>query len=396
MWILDPVHAPELLERERKAAEQKEARAKRDAERGYFAAKPVKPRKPAEELARMDSDNQTRPSPSPAIANTAPNSIESILSSLIPPLLVPVNRQLPLMLGAIPPHLKAVDIRIKHLLPEPPYVFDNNTIILNPLVFGRFSKQQLAQMQALPTKSALTVLRTYVLRWLQEKVKKLGPASVPRLGNPAIRPAAAPGMRPPPPGVAVRPGMVPRPPGLRPAQARPLPPGARPQVARPGMAPRPLQAGATIRPGMRPGVPGAPGARPAPRPANGVAGGSRPGSTPALDPETLRKITQLAESAIKTNSAQSANAKVLLQYLKQVGSQVNIAIATQILSTGVIPPNAIPARPMGAGVPLRPANGPRPPLSTPRPNVSTVLGKRPADAPPTTVAESADAKRQKV
>jgi hypothetical protein len=273
-------------------------------------------------------------------------------------------------------------------------VFDNNTIILNPLVFGRFSKQQLAQMQALPTKSAITVLRTYVLRWLQEKVKKLGPASIPRIGSPAIRPAGAPGVRPPTPGIAVRPGMTPRPQGFRPGQARPLPPGARPQVARPGMAPRPLPAGTMVRPGMRPG---APGVRPAPRPINGAASGSRPGPTPALDPETLRKITQLAESAIKTNSAQSANAKVLLQYLKQVGSQVNIAIATQILSTGVIPPNAIPARPTTAGVQsFRPANGPRPPLATPRPSASTVLGKRPADAPPSTVPDLADAKRQKV
>lgn len=396
VWILDPVHAPELVERERKAAEQKEARAKREAEKGYFAAKPVKPRKPTDDVARRNSNDQARPSPSPAASNSVPNSIESILSSLIPPLMVPVNRQLPLMLGAIPPHLKTVDIKIKHLLPEPPYVFDNNTIILNPLVFGRFSKQQLAQMQALPTKSAITVLRTYVLRWLQEKVKKLGPASIPRVGSPAIRPAGAPGVRPPTPGVAVRPGMPPRPPGFRPGQARPLPPGARPQVARPGMAPRPLPAGAAIRPGIRPAVPGAPGVRPAPRPANGVASGSKPGSTPALDPETLRKITQLAESAIKTNSAQSANAKVLLQYLKQVGSQVNIAIATQILSTGVIPPNAIPARPVGAGVAIRPANGPRPPLATPRPGASTVLGKRPAEAPPSTVSESADGKRQKV
>lgn len=399
VWILDPVHAPELVERERKAAEQKEARAKREAERGHFAAKAAKPRKPTDGIAGRDSDDQAAPSPSPAIPNAPPNSVESILSSLIPPLLVPANRQLPLMLGAIPPHLKAVDIKIKHLLPEPPYVFDNNTIILNPLVFGRFSKQQLAQMQALPTKSAITVLRTYVLRWLQEKVKKLGPASIPRIGSPAIRPGSGPGVRPPAAGIAARPGMTPRPQGIRPGPARPLPPGVRPQVARPGMAPRPVPSGAQVRPGLRPGAPGAPGVRPAPRPVNGAALGSRT-STPALDPETLRKITQLAESAIKTNSAQSANAKVLLQYLKQVGSQVNIAIATQILSTGVIPPNAIPARsaqPSSNGAqPVRPSNGPRPPLATPRPNVSTVLGKRPADAASTMATESADAKRQKI
>lgn len=352
-------------------------------------------------MLRRDSNDHARPSPSPAPSNApAANSVEAILGSLIPPLLVPLNRQLPLVLGAIPPHLKSVDIKIKHLLPEPAYVFDNNTIILNPLVFGRFSKQQLAQMQALPTKSAITVLRTYVLRWLQEKVKKLGPASLPRLGNPAIRPTAAgPGSRPPG-GIPIgRPGAVPRPQGIRPTpgQVRPVAAGARPAASRPGMAPRPLPNGAGARPAIRPG---ASAARPAPRPINGNVTGARP-PTPALDPETLRKITQLAESAIKTNSAQSANAKVLLQYLKQVGSHVNIAIATQILSTGVIPPNAIPARSTqiagtgGTGTPsIRP--GIRPPAATPRPNPTTVLGKRPVEAASDSVTDSADAKRQKV
>lgn len=399
VWILDPVHAPELVERERKAAEQKEARAKRDSDRGLSNAKPMKPRKPADGVPRRDSEDQARPSPSPAVGGAPANSLEAILSSLIPPLVVPLNRQIPLVLGPIPPHLKSVDIKIKHLLPEPPYVFDNNNIILNPLVFGRFSKQQLAQMQALPTKSAITVLRTYVLRWLQEKVKKLGPSSVPRLGSPAVRPpSAGPGIRPPAGAMIARPGVPPRPQGIRPTpgQVRPMPPGMRPAVPRPGVTPRPLSNGTAVRPGVRPGVHGAPGARPAPRPVNGNPAGIRP-ATPALDPETLRKITQLAESAIKTNSAQSANAKVLLQYLKQVGSHVNIAIATQILSTGVIPPNAIPARPaqLPSGAPnVRP--GIRPPLATPRPNPTTVLGKRPADATAVSVKESADAKRQKV
>jgi hypothetical protein len=400
VWILDPVHAPELLERERKAAEQKEARAKRDSDKGFSIAKPMKPRKPTDGAPRRDSEDQARPSPSPAVGGAPANSVEAILSSLIPPLLVPLNRQIPLVLGPIPPHLKSVHINIKHLLPEPPYVFDNSNIILNPLVFGRFSKQQLAQMQALPTKSAITVLRTYVLRWLQEKVKKLGPTSVPRLGSPAVRPPlAGPGIRPPAGTMIARPGVPPRPPGIRPTpgQVRPIPPGMRPAAPRPGMTPRPLSNGAMVRPGVRPGAPGVPGARPPPRPVNGTAG-IRP-ATPALDPETLRKITQLAESAIKTNSAQSANAKVLLQYLKQVGSHVNIAIATQILSTGVIPPNAIPARPApqlpSSGAPnVRP--GIRPPSTTPRPNPTTVLGKRPADATAVSVTESADAKRQKV
>lgn len=397
MWILDPVHAPELVERERKAAEQKEARAKRDSDRGFSIVKPTKARKPTDGVSRRDSDDHTRPSPLPAASSAPANSVEAILGNLIPPLMVPLNRQIPLIIGAIPPHLKSIDIKIKHLLPEPPYVFDNNNIVLNPLVFGRFSKQQLAQMQALPTKSAITVLRTYVLRWLQEKVKKLGPASIPRLGSPAIRPTAGgPGVRPPTGTIVARPGVVPRPQGIRPApgQPRPIPPGMRPAVARPGMAPRPLLTGAPLRPGVRPG---APGARPAPRPINGNAAGIRP-STPALDPETLRKITHLAESAIKTNSAQSANAKVLLQYLKQVGSHVNIAIATQILSTGVIPPNAIPARPIQNPNISGPNNrlGVRPPLTTPRPNATTVLGKRPADGAAVSVTDSADAKRQKV
>ncbi|GHJ85488.1 hypothetical protein NliqN6_1890 [Naganishia liquefaciens] len=399
VWILDPVHAPELVERERKTAEQKEARAKRDLSRGPDIAKSIKPRRPVEVGARRDSEDHARPSPSPAPGNPPANSVEAILGSLIPPLLVPLNRQLPLTLGTIPPHMKSVDIKIKHLLPEPPYVFDNNTIILNPLVFGRFSKQQLAQMQALPTKSAITVLRTYVLRWLQEKVKKLGPTSVPRLSNPATRPiAAGPGPRPSSGNSIARPGIAPRPQGIRPipSQARPVAAGVRPTGARPGMVLRPSVNVALARPGAKPG---APTARPAPRPINGNVTGARP-PTPALDPETLRKITQLAESAIKTNSAQSANAKVLLQYLKQVGSHVNIAIATQILGTGVIPPNAIPARVnQNAGTatlspPIRPSD--RSTSVTPRPNPTTVLGKRPVEASSVSVQDSADAKRQKV
>ncbi|KAJ9125460.1 hypothetical protein QFC22_000421 [Naganishia vaughanmartiniae] len=390
VWILDPVHAPELVERERKAAEQKEARMKREAEKSVTLSKIVKPKRPIDKPYRRDSDTEQYRTSAPAGgASAPPYGVESI----------------PLMLGVIPPHLKSVDIKLKHLLPEPPYVYDNNTIILNPIVFGRFSKQQLAQMQALPTKSAIQVLRTYVLRWLQEKVKKLGPSSLPSTGSPAIRPAmpmAAGAPRPsgtPP----VRPSigtMSARPQGARPihSQARPLQPGPRPGMPRPGGVVRPVQNGVPIRPGMRPiNVPGAPGMRPAPRPVNGASRPPQP--TPALDPETLRKITQLAESAIKTNSAQSANAKVLLQYLKQVGSQVNIAIATQILSTGVIPPNAIPGRSTlpaanSTAPAVRPHLPPRSILVTQQP--SSVLGKRPADSTTATNAESTEAKRQKV
>lgn len=406
VWILDPVHAPELVERERKAAEQKEARLKREAEKAVTLSKIVKPKRPIDKPYRRDSDtDQFRTSASASGGGAPPYGVESVLSGLIPPLLVPLNRQIPLMLGTIPPHLKSVDIKLKHLLPEPPYVYDNNTIILNPIVFGRFSKQQLAQMQALPTKSAIQVLRTYVLRWLQEKVKKLGPSSLPGTGSPAIRPAIpVTSGTPRPSGTPpVRPNygaMPPRPSGVRPVpgQARPLQAGPRPAMPRPGGAVRPVMNGGQIRPGMRPiSTPGAPGARPALRPVNGVV--KPPQATPALDPETLRKITQLAESAIKTNSAQSANAKVLLQYLKQVGSQVNIAIATQILSTGVIPPNAIPGR---SALPAASSTSsvirPRPPqplMSGPQPP-SSVLGKRPADSTSATNAESVESKRQKV
>ncbi|KAJ9109712.1 hypothetical protein QFC19_001942 [Naganishia cerealis] len=386
VWILDPVHAPELVERERKAAEQKEARLRREAEKAVTFSKIAKPKRPADKLYRRDSEtDQYKPAASVGGGNAPAYGVESVLSGLIPPLLVPLNRQIPLMLGAIPPHLKSVDIKLKHLLPEPPYVYDNNNIILNPIVFGRFSKQQLAQMQALPTKSAIQVLRTYVLRWLQEKVKKLGPSSLPRTGSPATRPVATVTTAAPRPSGAlpVRPvsgTAAPRPQGIRPVpgQVRPLQPGPRPALARPGAVVRPLANGGPVRPGMRPtGIPGGQGVRPAPRPVNGGGNVPRPPQpTPALDPETLRKITQLAESAIKTNSAQSANAKVLLQYLKQVGSQVNIGIATQILSTGVIPPNAIPVRTAQSA--------------------TNILGKRPADSTSAAITDSNEAKRQKV
>ncbi len=275
---------------------------------------------------------------------------------------------------------------------------------------------------------------------------QLGPV----LAHGVVRPVGHPGVRPPIPGGVpapnatanqpqVRPVVAPSAQGTAMASAKtatpplatpPLAPGA---IRPPAKAPAPkvpikgpvrppvVQAkGPVVRPsapmqaqGARPmlnGRPGqavAPGMRPMRPQALGVAGPGiirpRPaGGKPPLPAETLRILAQLAAAtgASASNSTGGPSiapgATALLQYLQRVGTNADMSVATKILATGIIPPNALPAgagagpasapppRPRMGALPTRPAP-PRPVVAQPKVGIG---GGTPIAATPKPVSSS--------
>lgn len=269
VWILDPVHAPEFAEKERKALELREAKAKREAEKGGIPEKPVstpgpgkvvpKPRKPSASEMRP----QVSPGPRPISPAVRPGNG-------LPTGLRPVPGQVPTMRPVQGPGQMAA----RPGLPMP----------IRP-------GQGVPGQQVRPGGAA-------VRPGMNPNVRPgglNGQPVRPSAGTPGVRPlnagrlpvSAPPGVsarpRPPAPGqpgaIGVRPPIAARPPignAVRPGQAA-IRPGVPPNVRPPAG-----QAASGVRPGPGPAGAGAPGVRPPPvRPmAKTTSGPTAAGTTP--------------------------------------------------------------------------------------------------------------------
>ncbi len=220
------------------------------------------------------------------------------------------------------------------------------------------------------------------------------PAGLKTAPPPAAAKPATPASTPPLPGakpVTAAPGPV-RPPIRAPGTTAPAPrlAGARPPATGPPVAGRPPGAsgrppGPSARPVRPPGTPAAASPAGQPRPPAASTGGK-----PPLTAEALRALAQLAASAGNGpgGGPSAPGTAALLQYLTRVGTAADMTVAMQILTTGVIPPNAYSDAPsagpakatVGRPAGVRPAANP-----AVRPKAAT--GVRPT-APPNMVAKA--------
>ena len=56
-------------------------------------------------------------------------------------------------------------------LPTPPIVLHENTLILNPTIFGHLTSEQLKGLETLGAQKALEILQGYIVRFLKERIK---------------------------------------------------------------------------------------------------------------------------------------------------------------------------------------------------------------------------------
>ena len=56
-------------------------------------------------------------------------------------------------------------------LPTPPIVLHENTLILNPTIFGHLTSEQLKGLEALGAQKALEILQGYIVRFLKERIR---------------------------------------------------------------------------------------------------------------------------------------------------------------------------------------------------------------------------------
>jgi len=56
-------------------------------------------------------------------------------------------------------------------LPTPPIVLHENTLILNPTIFGHLTNEQLKGLETLGAQKALEILQGYIVRFLKERIK---------------------------------------------------------------------------------------------------------------------------------------------------------------------------------------------------------------------------------
>ena len=59
-------------------------------------------------------------------------------------------------------------------LPTPPIVLHENTLILNPTIFGHLTSEQLKGLETLGAQKALEILQGYIVRFLKERIKTEG------------------------------------------------------------------------------------------------------------------------------------------------------------------------------------------------------------------------------
>ena len=300
---------------------------------------------------------------------------------------IPANKQFPIVVKPIPPHLRNSNLNThSHILDGPPLVVDEGTIILNPSIFSHLTPEQLKHLQSLGAQQTLQILQAYIVQHLREKIRQQGANGVKGAAAAASTPgaasttksgtqtakAAAPN--------AVATGTTPSTP-----KAAPAPPVAAKAVpVKPAVvAPKAAAKAPPAKPPLPANVVNNPAIAALLSSAQQLAAksGSTPASragSPAAQPpaETVRVIAQLAATAGDPKSASTPltpNAVALLQYLRQVGAGANMTTAAHILATGVIPAGAIPAK---AGTPK--ATTPRPAAAKP---VAPPLAHKPASTP---------------
>jgi forkhead box protein K len=101
--------------------------------------------------------------------------------ALVPPTVptIPSSVRIPIIVGPVPEsHVPSSSTELSSStsphLPSPPIVLHENTLILNPTIFGHLTADQLKGLETLGAQKALEILQGYIVRFLKERIRTEG------------------------------------------------------------------------------------------------------------------------------------------------------------------------------------------------------------------------------
>ena len=89
---------------------------------------------------------------------------------------IPPTVRIPIIVGPVPESYvpsstSELSASTSPHLPTPPIVLHENTLILNPTIFGHLTSEQLKGLETLGAQKALEILQGYIVRFLKERIK---------------------------------------------------------------------------------------------------------------------------------------------------------------------------------------------------------------------------------
>ena len=92
---------------------------------------------------------------------------------------IPATVRIPIIVGPVPDSYvpsstNELSASTSPHLPTPPIVLHENTLILNPTIFGHLTSEQLKGLETLGAQKALEILQGYIVRFLKERIKTEG------------------------------------------------------------------------------------------------------------------------------------------------------------------------------------------------------------------------------
>jgi forkhead box protein K len=116
------------------------------------------------------------PHPAP-LAMPPPNGIPPPAPPVAPG--IPPTVRIPIIVGPVPTsHVPSSSTELSSSssahLPTPPIVLHDNTLILNPTIFGHLTPENLKGLEGLGAQKALEILQGYIVRFLKERIRTEG------------------------------------------------------------------------------------------------------------------------------------------------------------------------------------------------------------------------------
>ena len=120
----------------------------------------------------LSSAHPSQTSPPPALVPS--NSAHPTTSGKAPG--IPVSVRIPIIVGPVPDSYvpsptSELSAPTSSHLPTPPIVLHENTLILNPTIFGHLTNEQLKGLETLGAQKALEILQGHIVRFLKERIR---------------------------------------------------------------------------------------------------------------------------------------------------------------------------------------------------------------------------------
>ena len=111
---------------------------------------------------------------SQAPATVPSSSTHSVIGGKAPS--IPATVRIPIIVGPVPDSyvpssISELSAPTSSHLPTPPIVLHENTLILNPTIFGHLTSEQLKGLETLGAQKALEILQGHIVRFLKERIR---------------------------------------------------------------------------------------------------------------------------------------------------------------------------------------------------------------------------------